>query len=168
MRTSLGDASGVVQLVRPGLSVAGGSGPLVLADALAYSSQAPWPTSAAGTGHSLTRTQPTAYAPLPGSWVGRTPSPGAVDFVTSLPGDANADGLFNQLDIVQVLQAGKYLTGQPAAWSEGDWNGDGRFDTLDLVAALQSGGYGQGRLAAHREPDVASHIDAVLEQLSQE
>ena len=39
------------------------------------------------------------------------------------PGDANRDFSFDQLDIVQVLQAGKYLTGQPATWGEGDWNG---------------------------------------------
>jgi hypothetical protein len=58
-------------------------------------------------------------------------------------GDANRDGAFNQLDIVQVLQAGKYQTGQPAAWSEGDFNGDSLCDQLDIVAALQSGKYGE-------------------------
>ena len=40
-----------------------------------------------------------------------------------LPGDANHDFSFDQLDIVQVQQADKYLTGQPATWGEGDWNG---------------------------------------------
>ena len=56
-------------------------------------------------------------------------------------GDANEDLVFNQLDIVQVLAAGKYLTGQGATWREGDWNEDGVFDQLDIVAALQSGKY---------------------------
>jgi hypothetical protein len=56
-------------------------------------------------------------------------------------GDANRDFYFDQLDIVQVLTSGKYMTGQPATWDEGDWNGDGRFDQADIVAALQSARY---------------------------
>ena len=49
-----------------------------------------------------------------------------------------------------MLQGGKFMTGQPATWSQGDWTGDGLFDQLDLVAALQTGGYLQGPLAAAR------------------
>jgi hypothetical protein len=64
--------------------------------------------------------------------------------VAPLPGDANRDGVFNQLDIVQVLQAAKYLTGRDAAFAEGDWNGDGVFDPRDIVAALQMGKYRTG------------------------
>ena len=56
-----------------------------------------------------------------------------------LPGDANGDGVFNRDDIVQVLQAGKFMTDEPANWEEGDWNRDGIFDQNDLVAALQAG-----------------------------
>ena len=59
----------------------------------------------------------------------------------ALPGDANRDGVFDQLDIIQVLQAGKYNTGEPAEWGEGDWNGDSVFDQLDIVEALKSGRY---------------------------
>jgi hypothetical protein len=58
-------------------------------------------------------------------------------------GDANRDGVFNQLDIVQILQSAKYQTGQPAMWAEGDFNRDGIFDQLDSVVALQTGKYGQ-------------------------
>jgi hypothetical protein len=54
-------------------------------------------------------------------------------------GDSNGDGVFNQLDIVHVLQAGKYLTRQPATFAEGDWNGDGVFDQPDIVEALSAG-----------------------------
>ena len=61
----------------------------------------------------------------------------------SIAGDANRDGVFNQLDIVQILQSAKYQTGQPATWAEGDFNRDGVFDQLDIVAALQSGEYGE-------------------------
>jgi hypothetical protein len=65
-------------------------------------------------------------------------------------GDANEDRQFDQRDIVAVLQAGKYRTGQPATWSEGDWNGDGVFDQFDIVASLQTGNYLQGPYAARR------------------
>ena len=39
-------------------------------------------------------------------------------------GDADQDLDFDQLDLVKVQIAGKYLTGQAATWGEGDWNGD--------------------------------------------
>ena len=55
--------------------------------------------------------------------------------------DVNLDGVFNSLDLVSVLQAGKYGSDEVATWSEGDWNMDGRFDMLDLVLALRSGDF---------------------------
>ena len=75
-------------------------------------------------------------------------------------GDANMDRSFDQFDIIQVQQASKYLTGQPATWGDGDWNGapggspgspppgDGVFDQLDIVSALAAGLYLQGPYAA--------------------
>jgi hypothetical protein len=59
-------------------------------------------------------------------------------------GDVNGDGQFDQLDIVAVLVADKYLSGDAATWSEGDFDGDGVFDQRDLVAALQTGMYLNG------------------------
>ena len=41
-----------------------------------------------------------------------------------------------------LLDADKYLSGEPANWGQGDFNGDGRFDQLDVVAALQAASYG--------------------------
>ena len=38
-------------------------------------------------------------------------------------GDANMDLRFDQLDLVLVQIAGKYMTGQAATWGEGDWEG---------------------------------------------
>lgn len=70
-------------------------------------------------------------------------------------GDANRDGEFDQLDIVLVQQAAKYLTGEPATWSEGDWNNDGVFNQLDIVAAQQAAVYLTGPYAA-----VPSHVIA--------
>jgi hypothetical protein len=77
-----------------------------------------------------------------------------------LPGDANMDLEFNQLDLVQVQVAAKYLTGESATWGEGDWDGapggepgnppqgDGQFSQLDIIAALGSGAYLTGPYAA--------------------
>ena len=75
-------------------------------------------------------------------------------------GDANQDLEFNQLDLVQVQIAAKYLTGNPATWGEGDWNGapggkqgdpppgDGQFNQLDIVSALGANIYLTGPYAA--------------------
>lgn len=75
------------------------------------------------------------------------------------PGDADMDLDFDQLDLIRVQQAAKYLTGQPATWGSGDWNGapggapgnpptgDGRFDQDDIMAALGPGHYLTGRYA---------------------
>ena len=68
-------------------------------------------------------------------------------------GDADQDRDFDQLDLVQVQVAAKYLSGQAATWGEGDWNGapggepgsppagDGLFNQLDIIAALNAGLY---------------------------
>jgi hypothetical protein len=75
-------------------------------------------------------------------------------------GDANQDLQFNQLDIVQVQIAARYLSGQPATWGEGDWDGapggspgnppqgNRLFDQLDIVAALSAGKYLTGPYGA--------------------
>ena len=75
-------------------------------------------------------------------------------------GDADQDFDFDQLDLVQVQIAAKYLTGQAATWGEGDWDGapggapgsppagNGLFDQLDIIAALSSGNYLNGPYAA--------------------
>jgi hypothetical protein len=75
-------------------------------------------------------------------------------------GDADQDLDFDQLDLVKVQIAAKYLTGQAATWGEGDWNGapggqpgspppgNGRFDQLDIIAALSPGHYLKGPYAA--------------------
>lgn len=69
--------------------------------------------------------------------------------VARVLGDSNRDGVFDQVDIAAVLQAGKYLTGEAATFEEGDWNDDGVFDQRDVVAALQTGNYLEGAYAAH-------------------
>jgi hypothetical protein len=75
-------------------------------------------------------------------------------------GDADQDLDFDQLDLVQVQIANKYLTGQAATWGEGDWDGapggspgnppagDGLFNQLDIVAAQRGAAYLTGPYAA--------------------
>ena len=70
------------------------------------------------------------------------------DIARTYFGDANLDGEFNSLDLVDVLQSGKYGLDVDAGWAEGDWTGDGRFDRSDILIALQDGGYGRGGRAA--------------------
>ena len=71
-------------------------------------------------------------------------------------GDADMDLDFDQLDLVQVQVAAKYLSGEVATWGEGDWDGgpggypgeppegNGFFDQRDIVAAMATGNYLQG------------------------
>ena len=71
-------------------------------------------------------------------------------------GDADQDFDFDQLDLVKVQVAAKYLTAAAATWGDGDWNGapggspgspppvDGMFDQLDIIAALRAGNYLKG------------------------
>lgn len=80
-------------------------------------------------------------------------------FAPLQPGDANQDGYFDASDIIEVLQAGKYLTGEPVTWGEGDWDsapggasgdppaGNGTFDQLDLIAAMVANLYSTGAYA---------------------
>ena len=77
-----------------------------------------------------------------------------------MPGDADQDLDFDQLDLVRVQIAAKYLTGQRATWGDGDWDGapggsvgnpppgDGLFNQLDIIGALSGGVYLTGRYAA--------------------
>ena len=75
-------------------------------------------------------------------------------------GDVDQDLKFDQVDLVEVLLANRYLSGLPATWGEGDWDGapggapgnpppgNGLFDQLDIVAALAPGHYLAGPYAA--------------------
>ena len=54
-------------------------------------------------------------------------------------GDANGDGSFDEADLIDVFQSGKYETDKLADWDDGDWNGDRYFDSGDLVLAFRSG-----------------------------
>jgi hypothetical protein len=88
----------------------------------------------------------------------------APTFLTAVlqPGDADMDCDFDQLDLVRVQVAAKYLTGEAATWGEGDWDGapggsavdkvppagNGTFDQLDIIAALNGNVYLTGSYCA--------------------
>lgn len=83
-----------------------------------------------------------------------------LDTVRLQAGDADMDLDFDQLDLVQVQIAAKYLSGADATWGEGDWDGapggepgsppagNGKFDQLDIIAALAAGHYLTGPYGA--------------------
>lgn len=85
-----------------------------------------------------------------------------------MAGDADQDFDFDQIDLVKVQIAAKYLTGQAATWGEGDWNGapggeqgspppgNGLFDQFDVIAAQQAGIYLTGSYAAIAENGAAN------------
>ena len=79
-------------------------------------------------------------------------------------GDANLDGMFNQDDIVDVLEAGEFGDGVPmnSSWATGDWNGDTEFDQLDLVLALQDNGFGKGSRSQNRVVPEPQSIIAMI------
>lgn len=62
--------------------------PYMLAERISYSSGAPWPAGAAGTGHSLQRCSPTSYGNEPLNWTVASPSAGRRNVV-----DSDEDGL---------------------------------------------------------------------------
>lgn len=80
----------------------------------------------------------------------------SIDLLQAAAGDTNGDRRFNQLDVIDVLNAQKYRTGDPASWEQGDWNEDGRFDQFDLIAALRTGAYLAGPYAARSPEDAAA------------
>jgi ELWxxDGT repeat protein len=83
-----------------------------------------------------------------------------VQSVERLVGDSNNDGVFDSLDLVKALQAGKYEDGIPqnATFEEGDWNGDGDFDSNDLISALQAGNF----VTASNPDETTAAIDRLL------
>jgi hypothetical protein len=133
---------GVLRLERP-LPTSGTSPRdqvFVVVDEVEYRSMLPWPASNSA-GMSLNRVPLSGFGRLPENWRRAPPSPASVAEPRPVIGDSNGDGLFDPLDIVQVLRTGKYLTGLPATASQGDWNQDGWFDQLDLAFALQADTY---------------------------
>ncbi len=88
----------------------------------------------------------------------------------SAPGDTNLDGAVDTFDLVAIDAAGRYGSGQPAAWEEGDFNYDGLVNAFDLVAidtaaVFQQGSYlpgsgGPAAVTAVPEPGLPAGLAA--------
>jgi hypothetical protein len=100
---------------------------------------------------------PNLYIPDSVLWSGGPP-PGSGPELQA--GDADQDLDFDQVDLVRVQIAAKYLTAQAATWGDGDWNGapggnpgsppagDGVFNQRDIIASQQAGIYLTGTYGA--------------------
>ncbi|HOK78335.1 MAG TPA: hypothetical protein PLW35_11515, partial [Verrucomicrobiota bacterium] len=124
-RGKLANEGETVELVKPGQpQVSGNSGPpyvsWVPVDWVSYSSDAPWPSAANGTGFSLQRVMPSAYGNAPGHWCAIAPTPGAVNIPDSL--DSDGDGL---PDVWEILHGLNPFVGADQDGPDGDPDGDG-------------------------------------------
>ncbi len=73
---------------------------------------------------------------------------GSMTFGYAAPGDTNLDWSIDLLDVGDYLAAGKFDTGEPAAWSEGDYNYDAIVDLLDVGQYLSTSLFDTGPYAA--------------------
>lgn len=93
-------------------------------------------------------------------------------------GDANLNGIFDQMDFISIFAAGEYEDGIDgnSTWETGDWDGDGDFTSQDLVLAFLRDGFDNSPVAAvartslgaaisHGEND-RSTTEANLEELA--
>ncbi len=74
--------------------------PYMLAERISYSSAAPWPVGAAGTGHSLQRRPPSSYGNEPLNWTVASPSAGRLNVA-----DTDDDGLPDAWEELHDLDA---------------------------------------------------------------
>ena len=79
-------------------------------------------------------------------------------------GDSNRDGKFSFEDVLEILAAGKFETGQAATGEQGDWNGDGVFDGADIQLALDEGTYEKGVTSLAPGCSVKGFLTAVAVQ----
>jgi hypothetical protein len=110
-------------LYRPGTPPAGDPTfiPRLLEDEVVYDDLSPWPAHADGLGSTLTRINLSGWGNDPPSWSAASPTPGSAGAFVPLPGDSNADGQFDQLDIVRCCSR---VQNRSAATFAGDWNLD--------------------------------------------
>ncbi len=128
----LPDLAGEVRLLRPANpTLAEG---VILVDEVTYSSAAPWPAGAKGTGASLQRRRDDAFAPFASSWAARPATPGAVRFEVGPPGDVTEDGRVDAADIDLVCQAIRELDSR----AEFDLDLDGLVNRADYDYLIQA------------------------------
>jgi autotransporter-associated beta strand protein len=81
---------------------------------------------------------------------------GALEVAYAAPGDGNLDGVFDILDIGDILSAGKFNTAEPANWAQGDVNYDNVFDIVDLADILGTGLFNEGSYLTQGSASIAA------------
>lgn len=76
--------------------------------------------------------------------IGYRVADGALEVAYAAPGDSNLDGVFDILDIADIISAGKFNTGAAANWRQGDVNYDNVFDIVDLADILGTNLFNEG------------------------
>jgi autotransporter-associated beta strand protein len=76
--------------------------------------------------------------------IGYRVADGTLEVAYAAPGDSNLDGVFDILDIGDILSAGKFNTEEPANWMQGDVNYDNVFDIVDLADILGTNLFNEG------------------------
>ena len=89
-----------------------------------------------------------------------------------MAGGANKDFSVDTQDIIAVLAAAKFETGNPATFAEGDFNDDGVFNTADIIEMLSAGLFETGpyfepaAVSAENIPEPSSFLLLALGMLA--
>ncbi len=122
--------------------------PYCIEDQVRYDDKAPWPESADGSGDSLHRISADVWGNDAASWLAATPSPGVVEFGTSLlPGDLNGDNFVGGADL-DIIRSNWGNSVPPGSLAHGDPSGDGKVDSTDLDIVRANWGQGVAPSAA--------------------
>jgi hypothetical protein len=98
---SLQDSGERISLTKPG-DPSTNSVPHIVKDSVRYNDKAPWPPAADGSGASLQRISPMAYADDPTNWMAGAPTPGRANAGP----DGDGDGMPDAWEIANGTQVG--------------------------------------------------------------
>ncbi len=130
--------------------------PYIVADAVAFSDQAPWPIGADGTGASLQRIGE-VFGNDPANWIAETPTPGSFEPAPDgLAADFDDNGVVDLEDFV-ILKT--HFGQSPVTKAQGDADGDGAV-TLEDFVILKSTFGSTAAAAAGAAMSVAANAEA--------
>lgn len=130
---SLDKSGEAISLSLPGDPELDGTVPYYRADHVNYEDAAPWPSEPDGNGPALVRVAADQFGNDPANWqAGGTSggTPGRGENAVTLPGDTNADGVVDLVDLNNV----RNHFGETGPNVVGDTDGDGTVDLEDLNA----------------------------------